>query len=52
MIQAPDEPHYRMVAQRILAGKVVPFLGPESIYAAGRSPWHGHGASTCRAARS
>jgi len=27
MIQAPDEPHYRMVAQRILAGKVVPFLG-------------------------
>jgi SIR2-like domain len=27
MIQSPDEAHYRMIANRILAGKVVPFLG-------------------------
>jgi hypothetical protein len=27
MIQSPDEAHYRMIAHRILAGAVVPFLG-------------------------
>ena len=27
MIQSPDEAHYRMIAHRVLAGAVVPFLG-------------------------
>ena len=27
MAQSPDEAHYRMIADRILAGAVVPFLG-------------------------
>jgi hypothetical protein len=27
MVQSPDEAHYRLLAHRILAGKVVPFLG-------------------------
>src|SRR5215211_7355518 len=27
MVQSPDEAHYRMITQRIVAGAVVPFLG-------------------------